>query len=648
MTTTLDEDPAAVERGSQPRRVRWDLASAERLALPILLIGTAVAYLWNITVNGMGNEFYAAAAQAGSKNWQALLFGSLDSNNFITVDKPPVSQWVMALSGQLFGFSSASMLIPEALMAVAAVWLLYAAVRRISGPRAALLAGAALAVMPVTALMFRFNNPDAVMVLLMTAAAYCAVRALEQHGGREEHKGYGARWMVLAGVALGFAFLAKMLEGLMVMPAIGLVYLIAAPVTVRRRLLHLLASLVAFLVASGWFVLLTLVWPTSSRPYLAGSTDNNFMNLVLGYNGFGRVLGHNHYGMNPDPHPANDPASGPGAAAAEHHGGFGGWGNQVQGLPRLFTGEFGFEIGWLIPAALLAVVLVLVSRGRAPRTDIVRAGAILFGTWLVIDGLVLSFMKTNVHPYYCLSLAPAVAATFAIGIHEMWRRRDGRLGQIGLAAMLLGTGVWSFWILGRNASWLPPLRWAILSVAVLATVTLLWGLRAGTRGLAVAALAVALLSGLAGTTAYTVATLGQPHTGGGPSVGPPDRDDNHAHGWFTDNPGVDAMLRGTTTKWSAAINRSSAAANLELSSNTAVMAIGGFIGSDPVPTLEQFQAYVADRQITYYILPEPKGHGGGFFGNNSHTEITDWVKANFTATKVGSDMVYDLNAPLKQ
>src|SRR5690348_14563324 len=164
----------------------------------------------------MGNEFYAAAAQAGAKNWEALLFGSLDSKNFITVDKPPVSQWVMALSGQLFGFSSATMLIPEALMAVAAVALLYGAVRRISGPHAALLAGAALALMPVTALMFRFNNPDAVMVLLMTAAAYCAVRALEGHGGREEHKGHGgreehkghgSRWMALAGVALGFAFL---------------------------------------------------------------------------------------------------------------------------------------------------------------------------------------------------------------------------------------------------------------------------------------------------------------------------------------------------------------------------------------------------------------------------------------------------------
>lgn len=629
MTTTLADAPA--EPAFEVRRnvPRFD---RERLALIALLTATAVAYLWNITVNGMGNEFYAAAVQAGSANWKAWLFGSLDPNNFITVDKPPVSQWVMALSGQLFGFSSASMLIPEALMAVGSVALLYGAVRRITGPRAGLLAGAALALMPVTALMFRFNNPDAVMVLLMTAAAYCAVRALGQNG---------ARWMALAGVALGFAFLAKMLEGLMVMPAIGLVYLVAAPCALRRRLTHLLGSLLAFLASSGWFVLLTLVWPASSRPYLAGSTDNNFMNLVLGYNGFGRVLGHNHYGTHVDVDPV--------APAGGHHADFGGFGNQTQGLPRLFTGEFGFEIGWLVPAALLAVVLVMVARGRAARTDIVRAGAILFGTWLVIDGLVLSFMKTNVHPYYCLSLAPAVAAMFAIGISEMWRRRDDRLGQIGLATMLMGTAAWSFWILARNAAWLPPLRWGILVLAVAATAALLWALHGKNRTVASIALAVALIGALSGTTAYTVATLGQPHTGGGPSVGPPDPDGGHGHGWHSDNPELNTMLRATTTKWSAAINRSGAAAGLELATDTAVMAIGGFTGSDPVPTLDRFQTYVADRQITYYILPESKASDrGGFFGNNSHTDITDWVKANFTSTKVGTDTVYDLRSPLKK
>ncbi|TVX91024.1 phospholipid carrier-dependent glycosyltransferase [Mycolicibacterium porcinum] len=583
----------------------------------------------------MGNQFYAASAWAGSLSWKALLFGSLDPANFITVDKPPVSQWVMGLSGQLFGFSSAAMLIPEALMGVGSVALLYGAVRRISGPRAALLAGAVLALTPVAALMFRFNNPDAAMVLLMTAAAYCTVRALQGDCAREEQKQHGARWLMLAGVALGFAFLAKMLEGLMAAPAIALVYLVAATVPMRVRLTHLAGSLAAFLVSAGWFVALTLLWPASSRPYLAGSTDNNFMNLVLGYNGFGRVLGHNHYGTHNDPDPA--------ASAGRHHGG---WGDQAHGLPRLFTGEFGFEIGWLLPAGLLAVVLVLISRRGRPRTDLVRAGAILFGSWLLIDGVVLSFMKSMVHPYYSLSLAPALAAMFAIGVAEMWRRREDRLGQIGLTTLLLGTAGWGFWILGRNGSWLPPLRWAIVVVAVAAAIALLWALRAGHPATATVALAVALIGGLTGSTAYTVATLGQPHTGGGPSVGPADPDDDHSHGWNSDNPEVNDMLRGTNTTWSAAINRSGAAAALELSTDTAVMAIGGFTGTDPAPTLEQFQTYVADRQITYYVLPESKNDHGGFFGNNSHTDISDWVKANFVATKVGSDTVYDLRAPL--
>src|SRR6478609_12021317 len=185
MTSTVEAPLAADTAGEIPVRVRRRIGGVgrRRIALAVLLAATAITYLWNITANGMGNQFYAGAAQAGSKNWEALLFGSLDPANFITVDKPPVSQWVMGLSGQLFGFSSASMLVPEALMAVGCVALLYAAVARICGPRAGLLAGAALALTPVAALMFRFNNPDAAMVLLMMLAAYCAVRALQRGSG---------------------------------------------------------------------------------------------------------------------------------------------------------------------------------------------------------------------------------------------------------------------------------------------------------------------------------------------------------------------------------------------------------------------------------------------------------------------------------
>jgi 4-amino-4-deoxy-L-arabinose transferase-like glycosyltransferase len=632
VTTTFPaeapEDSAAVA----PSPIRP--SRRERIGLVVLLAATAVMYVWNITVNGMGNQFYAGAAAAGSKNWEALLFGSLDAENFITVDKPPVSQWVMGLSGQLFGFSSASMLVPEALMGVASVWLLYAAVARICSPRAALLAGAALALTPVAALMFRFNNPDAAMVLLMTACAYCTVRALERAG---------AKWLAWAGVALGFAFLAKMLEGLMIAPAVGLTYLIAAPTTVRNRLLHLLGAAATFVLSAGWFVVLTLVWPASSRPYIAGSTDDNFMNLVLGYNGFARVLGRNHTNFGPSDLLGNSVGNG-----LRHLGGFGGMGNQEDGLGRLFTGEFGFEIGWLVPAALLAFVLVLVARGRASRTDPVRAGMLLFGGWLVIDGLVLSYMKGMVHPYYCLSLAPAVAGTVAIGAHEMWARRHSRFGRVGLTALIAVPGIWSWWVLGHNAGWVPALRWTILIVAVSAAVALA-SYAPHRRRVAAAAAALGVVAVLAGPTAYAVSTLGVAHRGGGPTVGPahPETGFGRGFGEAEDNPELDALLRATKTKWSAAISGSSAAAGLELSTGTAVMAIGGFTGSDPAPRLGQFKADVSAGKVAYYIVTKDwRGRAGGWPGNGrNHRGITDWVTATFPVTQVGDADVYDLSRP---
>jgi 4-amino-4-deoxy-L-arabinose transferase-like glycosyltransferase len=635
VTTTLQTQAPPAD-ADKPRPTRTTAITWDRVGLAVLLVATAVMYLWNITINGMGNQFYAAAAQAGSKNWEALLFGSLDPHNFITVDKPPVSQWVMGLSGQIFGFSSASMMIPQALMAVAAVALLYSAVARISGPRTGVLAGAVLALTPVAALMFRFNNPDAVMVLLMTAAAYCTVRALQQAS---------PKWLACAGVALGFAFLAKMLEGLMVAPAMAAMYLVAAPTTWWARLRHAGVAAVAFIVSAGWFVVLTLLWPASSRPYIAGSTDNNFMNLVLGYNGFARVLGRNHMGFSP---PAQVVGSAAGAQLRlGRQGGSGAFGNQSQGWSRLFSGEFGFEIGWLVPAALLATVLVVVSRGRAPRTDPTRAAAILFGGWLMVDGLVLSYMHGAIHAYYCLSIAPPAAAMFAIGVHGLWQHREKWLYRGGLAVLIGGTGVWSWWLLGRNAGWLPGLRWTILAVAVVATIALLAPWTAETRRrLALGTLGVGLVGALAGPAVYAIVTIGQPHEGGGPFVGPADtsRQGDFGFDQGADNPDLDAILKDTNTEWSAAILRSSTAAGLELSTDTAVMAIGGFSGSDPVPTLGEFKDDVAQHKVAYYIVVNNRGHGPAW-GSRGHADIAKWVAATFSATNVGDATVYNLSVP---
>jgi 4-amino-4-deoxy-L-arabinose transferase-like glycosyltransferase len=212
-------------------------------ALGALLAGTGVLYLWGLSASGWANAFYSAAAQAGSRSWTAWFFGSSDAANAITVDKTPAALWVTGLSVRLFGLSSWSILVPQALMGVATVALLYAAVRRTAGPAAGLLAGTVLALTPVAVLMFRFNNPDALLTLLLVGAAYATLRAVE--AGR-------ARWLVLAAALVGLGFLTKMLQAYLVLPALAAAWLLAAPVGRGRRLRGLAAAAATLLVSSGW------------------------------------------------------------------------------------------------------------------------------------------------------------------------------------------------------------------------------------------------------------------------------------------------------------------------------------------------------------------------------------------------------------
>jgi 4-amino-4-deoxy-L-arabinose transferase-like glycosyltransferase len=222
------------------------------------------------------------------------------------------------------------------------------------------------------------------------------------------------------------------------------------------------------------------------------------------------------------------------------------------------------------------------------------------------------------------------------------------LYRSGLAVLAGGTGVWGWWVLGRNATWLPGLRWTILAVAVVTAIALVapWTYQAR-RGISLGALGVGLVAALAGPAAYAIATIGQPHEGGGPSVGPADASRQGAmrtFGQSADNPPLDAMLKDTNTEWSAAISRSSSAAGLELSTGTAVMAIGGFSGSDPAPTLSQFKDDVSQHEVAYYIVVNTRGHGPGW-GNRGHTDIAKWVAATFPSTNVGDATVYNLSAP---
>ena len=479
--------PAQPSRARRLMRGRPQDPAWARPALLALLAATGVLYLWGLGASGWANDFYAAAVQAGSRSWKAFFFGSFDSANFITVDKPPASLWVMDISARVFGVNAWSILVPQALEGVAAVGLLYATVRRRFSPAAGLLAGAVLALTPVATLMFRFNNPDALLTLLLVGGAYATTRAIENGS---------TRWLLLAGTLVGFGFLTKMLQAMLVVPALALAYLVAGPTPLRRRLLQLLAAGAVLVASAGWWVAAVALWPTSSRPYIGGSPNNSILDLILGYNGLGRITG-------------NETGSVTGGGPGGGTGG-GRWG--PTGWTRLFNPENGGQISWLIPAALILLGGALWLTRRTPRTDPARAALIVWGGWLLVTGATFSLMQGIFHPYYSVALAPAVGALVGIGGVSLWRLRTVPWVRAVLAAAVGVTAWWSYTLLGRSADWYPVLRTVVLVVGLVSAAVILVGPVLPRAAAAVLA-AAALLVALGGPAAYALQTASTAHGG---------------------------------------------------------------------------------------------------------------------------------------
>ena len=585
-------------------------------------MGTAALYLWNLSASGWANSFYSAAAQAGANNWTAMLFGSSDAANAITVDKTPASLWVMDVSVRIFGLNPWSVLAPQALEGVAAVAILYAAVRRVSGPGAALLAGSIMALTPVAALMFRFNNPDALLVLMLVAAAYCTQRACEKDSSRW--------WLVAAGVAVGFGFLAKMLQAFLVVPGFVAAYLISGSRPPSRRLLDVASLVGAMVVAAGWYLVLVEVWPSDARPYIGGSQHDSIVELALGYNGLGRLTGN-------------------------ETGGLGNMNFDV-GWGRLFGHSMGTEIGWLLPAAVICLGAIAVLTRRAPRTDLTRAAGVIWGGWLMVTAVVFSFMNGIVHPYYTVALAPAIAACIGIGATLLWQNRSSLPCATALAGVVVVSSILACVLLARTDGWLPWLR-AAIAVGGLAAAVLL--LASGRLSAAVARFAatLAIAVSLAAPAAYAVATAATPHRGAIPTAGPSRAGAMPlgAGGLLTaptPGPALSATLAADAEHytWAAAAMGSNNAAGYQLGSGAPVMAIGGFNGTDPAPTLEEFKQYVADKQIHYFIRGRMMiGQWGGHAASGSQeaSDIADWVETHYTPTTVDKVVVYDLTQPPK-
>ncbi|MFD7761301.1 glycosyltransferase family 39 protein [Streptomyces microflavus] len=717
MTTTTVAPPIPVpappERAGGPR---W-----ARPALYGLLLAVALAYFYNLSASGYANSFYSAAVQAGSQSWKALFFGSLDSANAITVDKPPAALWPMALSVRLFGLNSWAILAPQVLMGVATAAVLNTAVRRRFGPVAGLIAVGVFALTPVAALMFRFNNPDALLALLMTVTVWCVLRALEQ--GR-------TKWLLWAGAAVGFAFLTKTLQAFLILPPLAVLYAVCAPVPVRKRLGQLALSALTMVVAGGWWVAIVELMPASSRPYVGGSQNNSFLELTFGYNGLGRLNG-------------EETGSVGGGGGGGGRGG-GGWGET--GIGRMFNSEIGGQIAWLLPAALILLVAGLWLTRKAGRTDSARAAFLAWGGALVMTAAVFSFMAGIFHQYYTVALAPYIAALVAMGVAVLWEERSAWWPRAVLAGTVVVTAVWAYVLLGRTPEYLPWLRWAVPVGGVVAALGLLVVGRFGGRGLALAVVGLSFAASLAAPTAYTLSTLNSGHQGsivtagpsggggrggpggggrGGPGGFGGGGDDGRGQRAGAQPPGgqgqfpgqgqgqglgqggqqgnapggtapggtapgaageggafgggggggMGGLLNGASVSteakallekdadaytWAAAAVGAQNAAGYQLATGEPVMAIGGFNGSDPSPTLAQFKKYVAEGKVHYFVSGgtgggmggggmggEGMGGGGmGGGGNGTSSQISSWVTENFTEVTVGSATFYDLTKPV--
>lgn len=632
-----------------PEDPRW-----ARPALWAILVLATALYAWNLS-SITGNTFYDAAVWSGTKSWKAFFFGALDSGSFITVDKPPFALWVMGLSARVFGYGTWQLMLPMVAVGTGSVALLYRMVKRDFGAVAGTIAALALTLTPITVAITRDTNPDPILVFLMLLGAAALMKAVRT----------GLLMpLVWSGVAIGFAFNTKMMQAYVVLPVFFLVYLWAARGSLGRRIRNLAVGTVALVVSSAWWMVVVDLIPASSRPYIGGSTDNTVWDLVIGYNGFGRIFG------------ASSSVGSQGNGAS-----FGG----EAGLYRLFNSIMGGQISWLIPFALIALVGGLVLRGRAPRTDAKRAALLLWGGWFVLHYLTFALAEGTFHPYYVTAMAPGIAALAGIGGVMLYRAfREGAAAKWGwvLPAAIAASAVWAVVLLQRvsGSGTLYTVAEVVAGVAgAVAVIGLLLGRFTGRQRLTGIAALAAVVALLAGPAAYSVSAATSGTNGTNPTAGPstggmgggmgggaccPSGSTNSGSQSMGQPPsGTGSTTSGSRTAagggmggdtqvssamitylkknqdgatWLVAVATDQTASSIILESGQPVISMGGWSGSDNAMTLAKLKSLVKSGTL-HYIVISSSGQG------SSNSEISTWVKKNGTAVSAYSGL-YRLDA----
>jgi len=603
----------------------------EMPALFVILILNVALNFWQLGINGWANYFYSAAVQSGTKNLASAFFGSSDWGNSITVDKPPLSLWVMELSARVFGFTPLSILAPQALMGVASTLLIYVIMRRNFSAVAALLASVLFCTTPIVVLMSRYNNPDPLMLLLMLVAVYLTQRSIAS--GR-------AKYFIWSAAALGLGFMTKQLQALLVLPSLGIVFLWWMPATWRTRIKHsATASVVVALTGGIWMIIVDLI-PPDQRPYIGGSPKNSLLELTFGYNGIDRVIQKN------DGNTTN-------LVPSQFQ--------QVEsdaGPLRLLNPNYGQEIGWLLVCGLICTLIILLFWKLLPSIREARATAAVVTSWFIVTYLVLCFMGDQIHTYYTAALAPSLSMVIGIACDLYVRHRNtSQVIRWVSAIAVLGGASTSWLLLNSVVGWPSWLSTTVIAAGVLGASML--AVLAPNRGLLMVGSSFAVLGLLGGpivTSAHNVAT---PHNGSNPVSGLLSKNTGSINRFLDDmqrgeypwaynlafgqqpSQKVAGLLSGSSgCTWAAATYASQTAARLQLESGRAVMPVGGFAGTDPSPTLQDFIARVQDGEVCYFLTHDDLLDAQG--DRTAAVEISAWVKSNFDPELVDGQTLYDL------
>ncbi|NUP73610.1 MAG: glycosyl transferase [Sinomonas sp.] len=581
-----------------------------------------VLYLWGLDLNGWGNPFYAAAAQAGAHDWKSFFFGSLDWGNSISIDKPPLAVWPSAIAIRLFGLSSWSVLAPHAILGSATVVVFYLAVRRVFPRGTALTATLFYMITPVVFLMSRFNNPEATTGFLVALGFYFAVRSRES-----------TRWApyLLCGTMFGLGFMAKEIQAWIPVPALAVGLLVFGAGTIGQRWRRVLAAGASMLtIGLAWIIVVDTV-PAENRPYVGGSLGNSALELAWDYNGLARFIQLNAPGLPYD--------GGPG---------------------RLFNANLAVAAGWLVLPALLAAIFIFVYAWQGWDRGQKFLGLSSAAAFLTV-AVILSFMGTMLHSYYTYSLAPWAALTTAVALHRLRQKAD-RWAQRALAVAVIGAGVYGqLRIIEYGIEWPPWAPWAIgvLGVAAAATHFIATPPRRALQAAAAVLTAVALSAAPASSNIFTAS---QPQEGTNPASGSTSRypmalknvlDGVRASpelswakevdfGAPPDSRLVSLMkVAASSSTWTLATYSAQNAAQYQLASDTPVMSIGGWLGSDPSPTLAQFQRLVRTGRIAYFAdFSIIRDHPDQL--SPEARSIAEWVESAFPIVMSGEPTVYDL------